>query len=315
MSLQVVTLDSTSVLDLRDEADYRARFADRDVLLICHSQQAMAWTSWTPASVWMVLRGGLRFQSREFRMELGREELLVSEHGARVTAQAALGEAFWAVGLLLTPRTLRSVVGDAASADLMPAHYRNASTLNVGLTRLAHRVAVEIDGGKDALAGIAAFLDALIYRQREFESFIDRCPGRSLRHRRLVFLRLQRVRNYIEYNHATPMELSDLALLANMSRSHFLRLFHKVFGVTPLQQLTNVRMCLARNLIVGTRIGIADIAGRLGFVDRSSFARLFKRQFGVSATDMRSLSESAPAGAAAGRKRRTPAPVEFAVAG
>jgi AraC family transcriptional regulator len=302
MGLHLLTLDTTSVLDLRDESDYVARFGNNDVLLLGRAQQTLAWTSWTPASIWMVLRGGMRFQSREFRLDLASGELLISEQGARVTAQALLGDStFWAVGLLLGPTTLRRLAADLGEQDLLPARYREASAINVALTRLAHGAVFRANGPMPAASELDSILEGLCLRQREFQAHVERCPGRSLRHRRQVFLRLQRARNYIESNHATPMDLGDLAAIANLSRSHFLRLFHKVFGMTPHQHLTRMRLDAARELVVGSVFSIADIATRLGFLDRCSFARLFKQHFGVSASCMRSLNSASSVSSAVRR--------------
>ncbi|WP_228128480.1 helix-turn-helix domain-containing protein [Marinobacter daepoensis] len=55
--------------------------------------------------------------------------------------------------------------------------------------------------------------------------------------------------DYIEAYLATPIHLTDLASLANMSGFHFHRMFRLVRGCPPHSWVTTRRVCRARELL------------------------------------------------------------------
>ncbi len=61
-----------------------------------------------------------------------------------------------------------------------------------------------------------------------------------------------------------------------MSISSFQRLFHHCMGLPPKQYILNLRLDMARNLLLNTTMSIADIAAKTGFADRYHFSKEFK---------------------------------------
>ena len=106
-------------------------------------------------------------------------------------------------------------------------------------------------------------------------------PNKSSR-RAHVVRRLVRARNLIEEAYDQPLALADLAAAACMSEAHFVRQFHREFGVTPYRCLTQRRLTESKQLLAETTMPIADIVAAAGFGNRSAFSRLFKTHFGVS---------------------------------
>ena len=56
-------------------------------------------------------------------------------------------------------------------------------------------------------------------------------------------------KNFIDQNFANKINLSDIAAEAWFSKFHFLRLFKLLYGRTPHQYLTGVRIKKARQLL------------------------------------------------------------------
>lgn len=94
--------------------------------------------------------------------------------------------------------------------------------------------------------------------------------------------RIRDVAALIDTDFAEPMELSDMAALAGLSRYHFIRAFRTVTGETPHQYLIGARLRAAADQLLDTRETITSIAFGVGFNDVSHFNATFRRAFGAS---------------------------------
>ena len=83
-------------------------------------------------------------------------------------------------------------------------------------------------------------------------------------------------------NLASTVSLEDLAREAGVSRFHLLRLYKKLYGQTPLQRLTFLRMEEAKRLLKGGNETIPTVAARCGYENPSHFATAFRRVVGVT---------------------------------
>jgi AraC-like DNA-binding protein len=84
--------------------------------------------------------------------------------------------------------------------------------------------------------------------------------------------------------HRRPQEAWTVASLAksvHMSRSVFSERFTELVGTPPLQYLTRWRMHLADRWLREDRLGVGEVAARLGYDSGPSFSRAFKRHTGV----------------------------------
>lgn len=77
------------------------------------------------------------------------------------------------------------------------------------------------------------------------------------------------------------LALEELAVVAGLSKYHFVRCFKKATGLAPLQYHMQMRLSEARRRL---RNGIhpADVAHALGFYDQSHFINAFRRIMGVT---------------------------------
>lgn len=74
--------------------------------------------------------------------------------------------------------------------------------------------------------------------------------------------------------------VSELAVTANMSESHFRRTFKQCFGIAPQEFMLQQRLRHAAKLLTQTDLSITQVALDSGFGDQSHFSRQFGRFFG-----------------------------------
>lgn len=81
--------------------------------------------------------------------------------------------------------------------------------------------------------------------------------------------------------------LDELAREVGMSRSVLAERFAHFVGVPPMQYLARWRMQLAAALLSSTSLGLAEIAGRVGYGSEAALSRAYKRWVGVAPAEWR----------------------------
>jgi AraC family transcriptional regulator len=100
--------------------------------------------------------------------------------------------------------------------------------------------------------------------------------------RMLTPLQQRRVTSRLLDDLADDPSLSELAALCGLSRSYFVRAFKETTGMAPHRWLLLHRAKRAKDLLRGTKMPIAEIAGACGFADQSHLTRVFSRAFRIS---------------------------------
>ena len=100
---------------------------------------------------------------------------------------------------------------------------------------------------------------------------------------------LKRVQDYMHTKVVKGESISmlEIAAVAGVSQSHFLRLFKSETGRSPHAYYDELRMDHAVHLLKTTEDSIAQIAVRCGFNDHSYFSRRFKKTFKISPSQFR----------------------------
>jgi transcriptional regulator GlxA family with amidase domain len=75
--------------------------------------------------------------------------------------------------------------------------------------------------------------------------------------------------------------LDDLARKAGMSKYHFVRLYKKLSGRTPMNDVRMIRVEAARDLIITTDLPLKTIATRVGLGNEYYLCRVFRQAFKV----------------------------------
>ena len=94
---------------------------------------------------------------------------------------------------------------------------------------------------------------------------------------------------YIRKHLNEAIELEKLAGISCLSKDHFIRLFKKELGTTPLQYINQKKIEKAQLLLITEDLAVKEIAFQLAFEDYSYFNRLFKKITGVTPQEYRRL--------------------------
>ncbi len=101
------------------------------------------------------------------------------------------------------------------------------------------------------------------------------------------YTEMQTVLEHVRDNYANLIEIKELAALVHLSISQFERRFRKVFQISPLKHIMNVRIRAASLMLTSTNDTIASIALDCGFYDHPHFTRNFRKIMGVSPKEYR----------------------------
>lgn len=94
---------------------------------------------------------------------------------------------------------------------------------------------------------------------------------------------------YIRKHLNEPIEIEKLSEISCLSKDHFIRLFKKELGATPLQYINQKKIEKAQLLLITEDLAVKEIAFQLAFEDYSYFNRLFKKITGVTPQEYRRL--------------------------
>lgn len=88
---------------------------------------------------------------------------------------------------------------------------------------------------------------------------------------------------YLQENYRRPYSLERLASTFGCKPAYLLRLYRKVTGRTPTQDLIRLRIEKAKRLLVGhPHIEIKQVSAAVGYDDALYFSRLFKKETGLN---------------------------------
>src|SRR5438876_4634227 len=106
---------------------------------------------------------------------------------------------------------------------------------------------------------------------------------------------LLRAKDLADARYFEPLNVSDLARAAGLSRAHFGREFRRTFGESPHAYLLTRRMERAAALLRTTDHSVADICFAVGLQSVGSFTTTFTRLYGLSPTAYRATFPPASA--------------------
>ena len=96
-----------------------------------------------------------------------------------------------------------------------------------------------------------------------------------------LYQRIVRAKLFIDDHYASPIDLDNVSSEACFSKFHFARLFREIYGMTPHQYLTSVRIEKARQMLE-RGASVKEACFKVGFDSVGSFTGLFKRRIGIT---------------------------------
>ncbi len=154
------------------------------------------------------------------------------------------------------------------------------------------------------LAGLEAMLNRLEHEYRAqtagyrllcrallHELVIELCrayPGTQQYAEAHEIMRLARVTAYMEEHFTQALKIEQLARMACFSPRHFIRVFARVYGVTPGRYLEQRRVREACRLLSKyPEMSIAEVATNCGYRDSNFFSRQFREFMGMPPREYR----------------------------
>lgn len=101
------------------------------------------------------------------------------------------------------------------------------------------------------------------------------------------YAKIKQVIEYINNNIGKKMLLEELSNISGLSPNHFHKIFSKTMGTTLNSYVTKVKIDKAKELLIKSRLQIAEISFNCGFDNIPYFSSLFKKQVGISPGEYR----------------------------
>lgn len=94
-------------------------------------------------------------------------------------------------------------------------------------------------------------------------------------------VRLRRVRDRIDREHAEPLDVEALARGEPMSAGHLSRQFRQAFGESPYSYLMTRRIERTMTLLRSTDLSVTEVCFQVGCASLGTFSTRFKQLVGV----------------------------------
>ncbi|MBS0455524.1 MAG: AraC family transcriptional regulator [Proteobacteria bacterium] len=164
----------------------------------------------------------------------------------------------------------------ALLVSLLPqlVHVRGQARLSA-LVQLVGDEAREQRAGRDLV--LTRLAEVLLIEALRSSSGTAAAPGLV---RGLGDARLAAAIRQMHEKPSQPWTVEQLAGEAALSRSAFFERFSRAVGVAPMEYLFAWRMALAKKLLRGGELALAEIAERVGYSSASTFSTAFSRHVG-----------------------------------
>ncbi|KKI19994.1 MULTISPECIES: helix-turn-helix transcriptional regulator [unclassified Leucobacter] len=122
----------------------------------------------------------------------------------------------------------------------------------------------------------------------------DPAPGPGAKPADLATLvALRRVRDRIDREFASPLDVEALAAGAHMSAGHLSRQFKRAFGESPYSYLMTRRIERAMVLLRNSELSVTDICFEIGYSSLGTFSLRFAELVGVPPSEYRASGAEA----------------------
>ena len=101
--------------------------------------------------------------------------------------------------------------------------------------------------------------------------------------------RLGKVQRFVDQHYADRITLKDAADIACLEEKYFSHLFHQKTGLRFVDFVSYVRVKEAKQLIERHDTSISEIAANVGYQNRRSFERAFKKWTDVTPTEFKAI--------------------------
>jgi YesN/AraC family two-component response regulator len=97
-----------------------------------------------------------------------------------------------------------------------------------------------------------------------------------------VYSYCERIDKYIEKNYMYPITMTTISRLLVKHENYISRIYKNVRGITVMNHLQNVRIENAKQLLIGGKYSVAQVAKMVGYPDPKYFITVFKKIESIS---------------------------------
>lgn len=94
--------------------------------------------------------------------------------------------------------------------------------------------------------------------------------------------RLSKITSYIQVNYRENLTLEGVAHIFGFSPAYLSKMFQKYAGINYKAYLLDIRTQAGYRLLMNTELAVGEIALECGFPDSRSFAKAFRRRYGMT---------------------------------
>ena len=156
------------------------------------------------------------------------------------------------------------------------------------LLESAGRIALTPDQGRlvDWLA--ASPIDDAVIAQQGAALLLASLSGTPGTPRQVDGIPMAEINAHIDRHCAHPLQVADLARLCGLSSARFHARFVAATGHTPMEHVRLRRLHKGRELLLGTRLPVGEVAVQVGYSSQSAFTAALVREFGTTPRQLRS---------------------------
>lgn len=169
-----------------------------------------------------------------------------------------------------------TLVGSQISNDIKKLHKKYGQVLTLSMHEPVMELFFDIywqAAGQKIIDGYQSSALAYQFVMELFRMQLNRDDKLEEKYERQI----RQVIEYLADNYQKDLSLEELAKQAQMSKYHFNRTFTSIVGVTPIEQLTKVRLENAMRLLLHTDQSIEVIAKLVGYSGANYFCKVFKK--------------------------------------
>ncbi len=100
-----------------------------------------------------------------------------------------------------------------------------------------------------------------------------------------------KILEYIETHYTEQITLENLCEISLMSKNGIIAMFRRLYGITPIKYINNLRINKAEMLLKNTSVPITSLALECGFGDSNYFTKYFKIVKGITPREYRINSQ------------------------
>jgi AraC family transcriptional regulator len=265
------------------------------VIIDCHSTTIHFPDHWTPLSIKCAFGGKEYYHFGGKTLAVGDGKFLVLNQGAIYSSSIESERPVESFTVNFTPENILEVIGGHASlgkqmddpfnpnieqVEFVEKLYPHNERLFEPLLGIRKFIKENEKNGQAYLELLYATLENMIRLHTDTELEIDDFKAVRRQTKEEMYKRLTVAKDYIDSCFEEDISLHHLSRICFLNTHYMLRQFKKFYKITPHQYLTNRRLQEARVQLLNSNKSVADIVRAVGFIDTSSFSKLFKKHYG-----------------------------------